>query len=163
MSDVQDLSAHMLREELFDDIKIEVKPTIWNTLQVTYDMSKTTHAILGAYCLNKGLDLDDLLSDAIQHTLNEATKRREQIELRDNALRAFVRLQAFLVEQEGITVQMDVVGNKDRIRLSGQPSQTFMRELRDECTRRGYKLDVIWKGIMAQMADNESLRLSAAR
>ena len=38
MTQVQDLSGEMLRHELFEDIKISVEPTIWNTLKVTYDM-----------------------------------------------------------------------------------------------------------------------------
>lgn len=167
MTTVADLSAEMLKWEIFEDLDIKVTPTKWGTLEVTYDMSKETEAILEAYAINKGMTLDDLLSgdmlqDAIQLTLANASKRREQIEVADRAVQAFARLMAFELEHnEGLEVQVDVVGDKDRVRLSGQASDDWQREFASECQRRGYVQDKVWGIVMATMADHEVRRRNA--
>ena len=172
MTQVQDLSAEMLRHELFSGIQISVEPTKWGTLEVTYDMGKDTHdthAVLEAYCTQKGLQLDDILSDAIQESLNRYTKQREQLDVMHASRRKIARkimrnlflIYAMKFEQAGLTVQVDVVGKQDRIRLSGKPSDTLIKEIRADCLRDGFDFRFMMKGITAQMADNEVLRQNA--
>ena len=76
---VKDLSAFMLRTEIFGDIRIDVEPTAYGTLKVNYDLQEHAGAILQDYCGQKGLSLYEILGEAIEESIARCTRRREQI------------------------------------------------------------------------------------